>query len=639
MRVFALAAFAAAGCCLTTNAGAQIASNNAVAAADDAFGTTVGNESTGLYDPWNARGFSPVDAGNVRIEGLYFDQQSQLNSHVRRGSTVRVGISAQSYAFPAPTGVADFSLKTPGDKPLVSVMIGLGQYDTYLAEVDAQALVTSKLSIGAGAGFIRIDNQDASKNVQWTAGTTFRLRPSDGAEVTGFVGLLEDCHDEQQMRILPGGGWAPPEVKRRTFYGQGWTSGDCRESNGGFLARASFGDDWTLRAGIFRSEVILHKTFGDFMRDVQPDGTGQHYIFKAPRSAFTSYSGEVRLSKVITSGAFRHTIDTSVKGRDVDRVFGGAHTIYLGPGRIGVQTWLPEPVFTFGPQTSNATKQASAGVSYFGQWAVVGGLTMAVQKVDYRRDTLSPGLALARAEDSPWLYNAGLNVFVTKSLAAYAGFTRGLEETATAPDVAVNHGEAMPAAITKQVDAGLRYTIRPGMNLVGGVFEVKKPYFNLDSANVFGPFGEVRHRGIEASLAGQPMEGLNVVAGIVLNQARVKGDAVDRGIIGKVPIGVWPRTSLIQVQYQPKAWNGFGIEGAFYDGGGQMTVADNSFKSKGYQQFNAGIRYAFKIGQAPASFRMQVSNLLNSYDWNIGNSGSWFPRSGTRLTANLAADF
>lgn len=639
MRVFAWVALAAAGCCLSFSAHAQIASNNAVAAADDAFGTTVGNESTGLYDPWNARGFSPVDAGNVRIEGLYFDQQSQLNSHVRRGSTVRVGISAQSYAFPAPTGVADFSLKTPGDTPLVSAMLGVGQYDTYLAEVDAQAPLTSKLSIGAGAGFIRIDNQDASKNVQWTAGTIFRLRPSDWAEVTGFVGLLEDCHNEQQMRILPGGGWAPPKIKRRTFYGQGWTSGDCRESNGGVLARASFGENWTLRAGLFRSEVILHKTFGDFMRDVQPDGTGQHYIFKAPRSAFTSYSGEVRLSKVITAGEFRHTIDASVKGRDVDRIFGGADTIYLGPGRIGVQTWLPEPAFTFGPQTTNATKQGAAGVSYFGQWAGVGGLTLGVQKVGYRRDTLSPGLAMVRAKDKPWLYNAGLNVFVTKSLAVYAGYTRGLEETATAPDVAVNHGEAMPAAITKQIDAGLRYTIMPGMNLVGGVFEVKKPYFNLDRANVFGPFGEVRHRGVEVSLAGQPFEGLNIVTGIVLIEARVRGDAVSRGLIGEVPVGIWPRTSLVQVNYQPAAWNGFGIEAAFYDGGGQMTTADNSFKSKGYQQLNAGIRYRFEIGDAPASFRLQVQNLTNAYDWNIGNSGSWFPRGTRRLVANLAADF
>ena len=115
MRVLALAAMTA-GCCVSWEAAAQRVADNAVKAADDAFGTTVGNEQTGLYNPYEARGFSPVEAGNVRIEGLYFDQQVQLNSHVGRGNTVRVGISAQSYAFPAPTGVADFSLRLPGDK-------------------------------------------------------------------------------------------------------------------------------------------------------------------------------------------------------------------------------------------------------------------------------------------------------------------------------------------------------------------------------------------------------------------------------------------------------------------------------------------------------------------------------------------
>ncbi len=638
MRRLVWTAALTAGCCFASGAMAQRVADNAVKAADDAFGTTVGNEQTGLYNPYEARGFSPVDAGNVRIEGLYFDQQTELNTHVQRGNTVRVGISAQSYAFPAPTGVADFSLQLPGDTPVVSTFIGYGQYDTYFIEMDTQAPVTKTLSVGAGASVIRIDNQDASKNVQWAAGALFRFRPTDAAEVSGFWSQLEDCHNEQQMRILPGGGWAPPEVKRRTFYGQGWTSGDCRDSNGGVLGRYSFGDDWRLRVGVFRSQRIQHKTFGDFMRDVQPDGTGEHYLFKAPRSAFTSYSGEVRLSKVLTTGAFRHTVDMSVRGRDVDRVFGGADTIYLGPGRIGVQTWLPEPVFAFGSQTRNATKQAAAGLSYFGQWAEVGGLTLGLQKVDYRRDTFQPGRPVARAEDNPWLYNAGVNLFVTKGLAAYASYTNGLEETATAPDVAVNRGEAMPVAITKQVDAGLRYTIKPGMNVVAGVFEVKKPYFTLDAANVFGPFGSVRHRGFEASLAGQPFEGLSVVAGIVLIQARVSGDAVERGLIGSVPVGVWPRTSLLQVQYQPAAWNGFGIEVAFYDGGGQMTVPDNSFKSKGYQQLNAGFRYYFKIGAAPASFRMNVSNVTNAYDWNIGTSGAWFPRAGTRYMFNLAAD-
>jgi len=48
------------------------ADENAVTQAEDAFGYSVGRESLGIYDAGNARGFSPTDAGNRRIDGLYF---------------------------------------------------------------------------------------------------------------------------------------------------------------------------------------------------------------------------------------------------------------------------------------------------------------------------------------------------------------------------------------------------------------------------------------------------------------------------------------------------------------------------------------------------------------------------------------
>ena len=52
---------------------AQRTQENAITSASDAFGTSIGNETIGLYRDNNVRGFSPITAGNRRIEGLYFD--------------------------------------------------------------------------------------------------------------------------------------------------------------------------------------------------------------------------------------------------------------------------------------------------------------------------------------------------------------------------------------------------------------------------------------------------------------------------------------------------------------------------------------------------------------------------------------
>ncbi len=131
---------------------AQRTNENAVASAQDAFGTSVGNERVGLYSPVNARGFSPVQAGNVRINGLYFDYQADLTDRLISGSNVRVGLTAQSYPFPAPTGVADFSLRLPGSEAVASVVAGIGPFGGPRFEVDAQLPVTETLGLAVGVG-------------------------------------------------------------------------------------------------------------------------------------------------------------------------------------------------------------------------------------------------------------------------------------------------------------------------------------------------------------------------------------------------------------------------------------------------------------------------------------------------------
>ena len=71
--------------CIALPAHAQRADDNAVTAAEDAFGATIGNESIGIYSARRVRGFSPVEAGNVRIEGLYMDRQGTLPPRLVEG--------------------------------------------------------------------------------------------------------------------------------------------------------------------------------------------------------------------------------------------------------------------------------------------------------------------------------------------------------------------------------------------------------------------------------------------------------------------------------------------------------------------------------------------------------------------------
>src|SRR5437764_14376544 len=123
---------------------------NAVTQAEDAFGFSVGRESLGIYNAGNARGFSPVAAGNLRIDGLYFDQAWGLSSTLLDSTSIKVGLSAQGYPFAAPSGIVDQSLRHPGDKAGASVVGNWDSWGTYGLEVDGSLPVGRQLSIGYG---------------------------------------------------------------------------------------------------------------------------------------------------------------------------------------------------------------------------------------------------------------------------------------------------------------------------------------------------------------------------------------------------------------------------------------------------------------------------------------------------------
>ncbi len=83
-----------------------------------------GHRYAELADPSHAssvRGFSPTQAGNARIDGLYFDQVWGLSSRLRPATIIRVGLSAFGFPFPgAPTGVIDYQFRAAGSEEALS---------------------------------------------------------------------------------------------------------------------------------------------------------------------------------------------------------------------------------------------------------------------------------------------------------------------------------------------------------------------------------------------------------------------------------------------------------------------------------------------------------------------------------------
>jgi len=630
---------AAMALCMGAPALAQRTDDNAVTQAEDAFGTSVGDESIGIYNDYDVRGFSPVDAGNVRIEGLYFDMQTGLTGRVSDGSTVRVGLSAQNYAFPAPTGIADLALRKPGAKRLVSVGAGFGPWMGGYGEIDVQMPIDGeRLGIAAGAGFYRNGTPYAGTPQDFSLGVVARWAPRPGVELISFWGRERSTDSEAQPLIFSSGDFLPKRFPRNQFYGQHWADYAGESTNYGVVARADPAG-FDVRLGVFRSIANTDQSAADLLFDTDADGNaGRRVVVISRDDRSASTSGELRVSRHFDEGPRRHTLIASVRGRAQDRRYGGAALIDLGASTSQSEDFRPEPAYSVGPKTQDRVRQTIFGVAYEGRWREVGELGLSLQKTGYTKHVTDPDPAIVFPEthDAPILFSATAAMHVSPRFAVYGGFTRGLEESPVAPQEAVNLNEAPPAIHTRQADAGVRWSFGK-ITAVVGVFDVEKPYFNLDPALRFRELGIVRNRGIEMSIAGQILPGLNVVAGNVLIDARVSGEEVNNGTIGSRPVASFRRHTIFSLDYR-LPHSPFSFDAYAESISRPVANSRNTLFIPARAILNLGTRYRFKLGEADALFRFQVANVTNTFGWNNGGSGYYVPNGSRRFSLSLGAD-
>ena len=612
---------------------------NAVRAASDGFGVSVGRETIGIYSASEVRGFSPTSAGNIRIEGLYFDQVWGLTGRIRRSTTIRVGLSAFGFDFPAPTGIVDYSFRKPDDSAALAALIDANSYGAAGAEVDASLpLIDERLSLGVGVGLYRNAFYNATDSLQHIEAVSLKITPSDAIEIIPFWTRSDLYGDEAGPIYIPDGDYRPPRVPRRRYFGPDWARYRGVAINYGGFGRINLGHGWQLRAGLFRSLFDDARSFTNLIFDLTPQGTGRQLIIADPPSRLFSTSGELRLSKVIGEGPRTHRLTLSFRGRDRGQSFDGGQRIDLGPVRIGEVLNPPRPARAFGPQARDSVRQWFAGLAYQGQWQGVGELTLGVSHSDYRKRVDQPVFGTVGTRATPLLYNAGLAITAIPRLALYASHTRGLEESGVAPSFALNRNEALPAIITRQSEAGLRYQFSPDLRLVLGVFDLSKPYFDLDTDNVFRALGDVRNRGAEFSVSGKVTPRLSMTLGAVILDPRVTGEGVRLGRLGERPVGT-PRQRLdLNLDWRLPWLAGLSIDGGISHAGRLPATVDNRVFINPRTLVALGGRYAFTLGRTPATLRVSITNVFDVRGFELQGAGAYDIFDGRIVSAYLTMD-
>jgi iron complex outermembrane recepter protein len=623
---------------------AQHAGDNAVASAQDAFGLTLGLESVGMYGPGGVRGFVPQAAGNIRIDGLYFDEQGSLSNRVVEGSTIRVGVSEIGYAFPAPTGIVDYELRHPGDGTAAATIIAsVGPFEAYGISMDGTVpLAGSELILPIGVG-TQVSTQGGygsypgytQRNTSF--GATPQWSPNDRVTVRGLFDWQQTRNANTFPLFFSSGDFLPPMIGDG-YLGQKWAQGHSQTENFGALIAAQLTGTWSLNAGIFHSVADTPLTFSDLYTAVQPSGDSDHLLVGYPDQNDASTSGEARLTGRFRTGDWHHALILLARGRDVLARYGGDDVVDAGPANIDAIRQVPPPIFTYSARTNDRTELWSVGSAYHVDWDTFAELEVGIQQEHYRKDVISPGEPQGTLTDQPLRGYANSAVALTRLLTLYAGYTQGLEDSGVAPSDAQNRGAVLPASRTWQVEAGLRYLLTPRLKLITGVYELQKPYFNFDTSNVDRELGVQRARGYELSLSGQQLANFDVNLGLLVNKVAIIGPDLAAEGVGPVALGQPRLQYSASIDYTIPWWSVGSLDLSVNHFGQAPGSVDNRIYVPAITVLNFGGRYRFKMFGRNSTLRLQIQNVSDSVWWTAAYTPGYFLTARRSIFAYLTTD-
>ncbi len=627
MRAFTIALLLAAA-----SAAAQ---DSAVKSAADAFGERVGTEQSGLYSETQVRGFDLNDSGAYRIDDAYFSRAAALNDPVLAGVGVRVGVNAVRLAYPAPSGVVNYRLRQAGPVNELRLGVGLRDFGTQVVQGDG-SLREGDFSFAGG--FVwrplwRLAQGYEGRGIDVGGVGAWQITPDQ--RVRAFASMFQRGYDGDYA-VVPSEAAVPPNLKRLHQYSPSWAWTQAVSSNFGVLYDGRIGG-FEIDAAAFHSIFDIDGT--DFtLISADADGHASATTFRNPDRTKRSDSVEARLSRQFEEGSFSHLATASLRG---------------GRAVVDLTSTLAIPLSDFdlrddeapdgtelawsGTRGRDTVEQVTASAGYGLAWSDRVQLRSAIHRTRYEKNVVSVAGVRTEGVTESTLYNASLIFNFTDRTAVFGSWVTGLEESGVAPASSINRDEVLPPVEAEQFELGVRHAITPELTFIGALFDVSKPTNGLRADRSFGLVGEVRHRGVEASIAGKMDAKTRVVLGAVAFQPEVSGPLVDAGVVGSRAAGI--SHVIVNANVERQIWNGWSMDASVSYAGERWADTANTFKTPAVTTVGLGVRNRFVLAGRQAELRVLGSNLTGVEGYWAAPTGLLSPISPRTVRAMLSVSF
>ncbi|WP_114952337.1 hypothetical protein [Sphingosinicella terrae] len=612
------------------------AQDNAVRNAADAFGERAGIEQSGLYTENQVRGFDLNDSGAYRIDDAYFSRAQGLDDTILAGVSVRVGVNAARLPYPAPSGVVNYRLREAGPTNELRLSAGLRDFGTRVVQGDF-SLRAGAFDLAGGLVWRPV----------WRLAQGYRGAARNGGAVIGWnvapghrlraFGSINDREYDGDYAVIPIGGAIPPNLRPLHQYSPDWARTVGTTTNLGLLYRGEL-HGFTVDASAFRSIFSLANADNTLI-SADAQGNATAVTLRTPaRDYRIANTGEIRLGRGFATGALDHQLSLSLRGRRTVTELATSLAIPLGSFDLatGDPSDVPERPWS-GTRGEDVVRQHTASAGYGLAWRDRIQLRLAAHRTRYDKTVRATSGLTSERVSKTTNFNVSLVGNVTGRTALFASWVTGLEESGSAPASATNREEVLPPVEAEQFELGIRHAIAPGLTAIGAVFQVGKPTQGFRSDGSFGLVGEVRHRGVETSIAGQLDAATRIVAGFVAFRAEVSGPLVDAGIVGPRAAGI--SQLVINANVERRLWEGWSADAGLSHLGARWADTANSFRAPAVTTLSLGARGRFTLAGRPAELRMLASNLLGEAGYFAASSGLLSPVAPRTVRAILTVAF
>lgn len=247
-----------------------------------------------------------------------------------------------------------------------------------------------------------------------------------------------------------------------------------------------------------------------------------------------------------------------------------------------------------------------------------------LQEIEVKSYSYDTGLETGSYRKSGVTPVVGLVVKPVAGLSLYANRIEALVQGATAPSESggipvSNAGQVLPPIKSKQYEVGAKLKLAR--------FSAGLALFQIDRATAiltpdpdqqgylrFGPNGIQRNRGIELSFESEPVDGLRIIAGGSVIDAKMRRTAGGLNE-GNDAIGVPDYLVNANVEWDVPFIPALTLTGRVIHTGKQAANLANTLTLDDWTRFDVGARYVVVVGDKPLTLRALVDNVANKRYW------------------------